>query len=269
MMKLSTIFDRLWADYAALNPSVQKIADLFRREGEKIVNDHIAFRTLDYDAINIDVIARPFVQNGYVPGGEYIFADKHLFARHFEIPGNPDAPRVFISQLDLPKLSPFLQKTFIGELDRMPPEMFDAADLIFSGRIIDPVSYEVYNRLREESEYAAWFYVYGFRVNHFTVSVNALKKYSDILKVNRLLKDNGLIMNSSGGEVKGTAADFLQQSSTLADINQVEFIEGTYGIPSCYYEFAQRYRMPNGELFNGFVAQSANKIFESTDYHKK
>jgi hypothetical protein len=123
--------------------------------------------------------------------------------------------------------------------------------------------------LREESEYAAWFYVFGFRANHFTVSINALKKYNTILKVNQLLKDNGFILNSSGGEVKGTLGDYLQQSSTMADIIPVDFEEGIFSIPSCYYEFAQRHTMPDGTLFSGFVAQSADKIFESTDYYKK
>ena len=36
-------------------------------------------------------------------------------------------------------------------------------------------------------------------------------------------------------------------------------------VPSCYYEFARRYPLPSGELFQGFVPASADKIFESTD----
>jgi hypothetical protein len=45
----------------------------------------------------------------------------------------------------------------------------------------------------------------------------------------------------------------------------VTFTDGTRAIPSCYYEFARRYRLPGGELFQGFVAASADRIFESTD----
>jgi hypothetical protein len=268
-MDSDTIFNRLWVDYTERNPSVQKIVDLFDREGEIIVNDHIAFRTLDYPAINIDILARPFIEHGYTPKGEYIFKDKHLFARHFEIPGNPGTPRVFISQLILSEFSERLQRLFIDSLDRQPPEIFDSANLIFSGSIFKPLSYKVYNELRNESEYAAWFYIFGFRANHFTVSVNALKKYNTILKVNQLLKENGFLLNSSGGEVKGMMRDYLQQSSTMADILAIDFEEGTFSIPSCYYEFAQRYTLPDGSLFSGFVAQSADKIFESTDYYKK
>jgi len=268
-MDLDTIFNRLWIDYKERNPSVQKIVDLFNREGETIVNDHIAFRTLDYPAINIDVIARPFVQQGYVPKGEYIFKDKHLFARHFENSDNPAAPRVFISQLILSEFPEKLQRLFRESLDRQPPEKFDSANLIFSGSLLNPLSHKIYTDLRDESEYAAWFYVFGFRANHFTVSVNALKKFNTILKVNQLLKENGFLLNSSGGEVKGTLMDYLQQSSTMADIIPVEFKEGIFHIPSCYYEFAQRYSLPDGKLFGGFVAQSADKIFESTHYYKK
>jgi hypothetical protein len=268
-MDLDTIFNRLWVDYTERNPSVRKIVDLFDHEGEIIVNDHIAFRTLDYPAINIDVVAKPFIEKGYEPKGEYIFRDKHLFARHFENPANPGSPRVFISQLILSEFSDSLQQLFRQGLDRQSAEKFNPDTLIFSGSLLKPLSYKTYNDLRTESEYAAWFYVFGFRANHFTVSVNALKKHSTILKVNELLKENGFLLNSSGGEVKGSMRDYLQQSSTMADIIPVEFSEGTFSVPSCYYEFAQRYTLPDGSLFGGFVAQSADKIFESTDYYKK
>ena len=53
--------------------------------------------------------------------------------------------------------------------------------------------------------------------------------------------------------VKGTPADRLEQSSTLADAIEVEFSDRTAKIPSCYYEFARRYPLPSGELFQGFV----------------
>jgi hypothetical protein len=51
----------------------------------------------------------------------------------------------------------------------------------------------------------------------------------------------------------------------MADAIEVEFTDAKVKIPSCYYEFALRYRLPNGDLFHGFVPASADKIFESTD----
>ncbi|NTW17289.1 MAG: DUF1338 family protein [Syntrophaceae bacterium] len=84
-----------------------------------------------------------------------------------------------------------------------------------------------------------------------------------------LLKRNGFLLNSSGGEVKGTREELLQQSSTMADIVKIKFIEGEFEIPSCYYEFAHRFRDQDGKLYSGFIAKSADKIFESTNFYKK
>lgn len=268
-MELKYIFDRLWKDYSDQNPSVKRIYDLFINEGEEVVNDHIAFRTLDINEINIDVLARPFTSGGYGPKGEYFFRDKHLFAKHFEHPFDRNAPRVFISQLILKECSPFIQETFSSLMRLTDQSKFTSREMIFSGSLFKPLSYEVYCRMRDESEYAAWFYVFGFRANHFTVSINSLKKYNDIVKVNDLLIGQGFILNSSGGMIKGTPADLLQQSSTMADIVTVNFIEGTYEIPSCYYEFAQRYPGSDSKLYSGFIASSADKIFESTNYYRK
>lgn len=268
-MDLNQIFDRLWTDYTTQNPSSGKIYDLFIKEGEKPDNDHIAFRTLDYPEINIEAVAKPFLANGYVPAGEYIFKEKHLFAKHFELPGNTAAPRVFISQLILSDSSGFIRNTFDELYKKVDWKKINAGELIFTGTFFDSLSFKTYNRLREESEYAAWFYVFGFRANHFTVSINSLKKYNDILKVNDLLKKNGYLLNTSGGEVKGTPSELLQQSSTMADIVKVNFKEGLFEVPSCYYEFAQRHADSNGKIYSGFIAKSADKIFESTNYYKK
>ncbi|MBI5154978.1 DUF1338 family protein, partial [Candidatus Poribacteria bacterium] len=57
------------------------------------------------------------------------------------------------------------------------------------------------------------------------------------------------------------------QGSTMGDEVEIEFVDGRREmIPSCYYEFARRYPDPKtGKIYDGFVAASADKIFESTD----
>jgi hypothetical protein len=79
-----------------------------------------------------------------------------------------------------------------------------------------------------------------------------------------LLLDNGFRLNSVNGLVKGSSLIGLQQSSTLANKVDVIFTDFTVKIPSCFYEFALRHKANSG-LFEGFVADSADKIFESTD----
>ena len=265
-MKTETIFERLWEQYIAENPGAGQIHNLFINEGERVVNDHVAFRTFDDPRVNIDVLARPFLEAGYVPAGEYHFEMKKLRARHYELPGFPESPRVFISELMLDQFSEELQLTIREQLDAVSKDLLTSPDLIYQGSIFASTSHAVYMRLREESEYAAWMYAFGYRANHFTVSINYLKNFEGISEVNSFLKEHGFQLNSSGGEIKGSPEQLLEQSSTLADQVEVIFSDGTYTIPGCYYEFARRYQDANGKLFSAFIAGSADKIFESTDY---
>ncbi len=66
MSQLHDLLDRLWQDYATLNPQAQAIHDMLTQRGEKIVNDHIAFRTYDDPRINLEVLAALFTPFGYV-----------------------------------------------------------------------------------------------------------------------------------------------------------------------------------------------------------
>lgn len=97
------------------------------------------------------------------------------------------------------------------------------------------------------------------------MSINHLSRFKTVAEINQTLKDNGYRVNSSGGEIKGSPEELLEQSSTMADRADVRFTDQTAAIPSCFYEFARRYAKPDGELYSGFVAASADKIFESTD----
>ncbi len=268
-MRTADLFEKLWTQYAGENPSAEKIAGLFRSKGENVVNDHVAFRTFDDPRVNIEILSRPFRELGYVPAGAYHFEAKKLRARHYELPGESEAPRIFISELMLDEFSEDLVNTIRNALDGVPEALLSSPGLIYHGRIFSNLSYEVYDRLRKESEYAAWLYAFGFRANHFTVSVNHLSTFSRLEEVNDFLKQHGYALNTSGGEIKGSPGQLLEQSSTLADRVKVGFTDGVHTIPLCYYEFALRYPAEDGKVFSGFIAGSADKIFESTDFRDK
>ncbi len=258
------LLKKLWNDYSQRTPSAQKVKDLFESEGNHVANDHIAFRTFDDDKINIDVLATAFTKNGYVFKADYHFKKKKLYAKHFEHKTDKNAPLIFISQLITRALSSELQNAIKSILNTADFSTVTPESLIYSGRLWDKPSYALYLKLLAESEYAAWLYVNGFCPNHFTVNVNKLSTFNNLQDVNSFLKTNGFKMNTSGGEIKGTPNQFLEQSSILADKISIEFQEGIYNITSCYYEFAYRYKI-GGKLFKGFIADSADKIFESTD----
>ncbi len=262
-MDATALLHKLWVDYEAQNPQVARIHTLLEARGERITNDHIALRTFDDPRVNLDVLSRPFEANGYVAAGEYGFPEKKLFAKHYEHP-DPRLPKLFISELELAAVSERARADIATLLAALPADASTRDDLPALGRpwSVDTATYE---RLSEESEYAGWLAAFGFRANHFTVLVNALTSFDSLEALNEFLLAQGFELNRAGGLIKGTPADLLEQSSTLAERVPVAFSDGTREIPSSYYEFARRYPDASGRLFSGFLAPNADKIFESTD----
>lgn len=259
---LPSLLDKMWQDYIAINPLAKKISDTLEAQGEKIINDHIALRTYNHPRVSVDVLAKPFLESGYQYKGDYHFPEKKLYAKHFEH-ADSSLPKIFISELKLEEFSPELQKTVNELIAQIPAGQENQFDFVSIGRPWK-VSTEIYNKLLKESDYAAWVAAFGYRPNHFTVFVNVLKKFPELTTLNSFLKAQGFKLNESGGEIKGSKEVCLEQSSTLANNIEVTFEDAKLTVPACYYEFAKRYPMTNGELYQGFVAASADKIFEST-----
>ncbi len=260
---LQQLQELLWSDYTTLNPQVKMVHDFFKNEGEEVINDHVAFRTLAHPEIGINVMEKLFLDLGYVNKGDYHFKEKKLYAKHYEH-ADSNAPKIFISELKIQECSKELQQWALELINLIPSTQKKSAILCTSGRNWE-ASFATYEKLKQESEYAAWFYAFGFRVNHFTVLINRLKKFTSVQSVNAFLKQKGVALNGFGGEIKGTPEELLEQSSTLAYNAKIPFQEGTKEIPACYYEFAKRYADKNGKLYSGFIAKSADKIFESTN----
>lgn len=265
-MSVATIHDllhQLWRDFTRINPQADAIQGLLESRGETVINDHIAFRTFDEPAVNIDVLAQPFTAVGFVSSGNYNFEKKKLRARHYEHP-DPDLPKVFISELKLAEFGPEVTGPVRSLLAQIPGDMLRDPELCAAGRPWQ-VSHADYQALADVSEYAGWMAAFGFRANHFTVLVNRLLTVHSLTELNELVKQAGFPLNQEGGEIKGSPSELLEQSSTLASQVEVEFVDGKFVVPGCYYEFARRHARPDGRMFNGFVPNSADKIFQSTD----
>lgn len=259
------LFTGLWQDYVSITPSAHKIHALLAEKTDTniIVNDHIALRTFDIENVNLNKVAAHFLALGYEQKGDYDFVAKKLTAKHFE---HPDAtiPKVFISELRVAQLSEQAQSIIHKMVKQVDTNAVIADNFLYSGTHWQ-VSSQEYQTLLAESEYAAWMSAWGYRANHFTVSVNYLDNIHELTDVNKILKQADFTLNASGGEIKGGEDVCLAQSSTMADSAVVSFCDKEMTIPSCFYEFAQRYTMQNGEFYQGFVAASADKIFESTN----
>ncbi len=260
---LKAYFNNLWQAYSKVTPSAKHIHKLLRAKShDEIINDHIALRTFDLEKVNIDRFSSILQSLGYHEAGEYHFKEKKLFAKHFEH-SEIEAPKIFVSQLLTKEFSKDLQDIVKNIVNTIDEKTISHKGFLYSARAWE-IDYETYTKLLKESEYAAWLYVWGYVPNHFTVNVNKLKNIKTLKEVNNILLEADFKLNDVGGYIKGSPEVYLEQSSTLADKVEVKFLDKTELIPSCFYEFALRYKK-DGKLYNGFVENSANAIFESTN----
>ncbi|WP_317933519.1 DUF1338 domain-containing protein [Halioxenophilus sp. WMMB6] len=258
-------FQSLWQNYTEVTPQALAIHQLLAELGEPVVNDHVAFRTFSESAINLVALESVLADLGYQAYGAFRFEQKKLNARCYKHRTESTAAKIFLSELQIRELSASSQKILRNLTAQIPTELELAPALFWRGCLWQPLEFGAYQELLLESEYAAWLATMGLRVNHFTVSVNHLKRYTSIESINALLVGNGFRLNTVGGEIKGSPQVLLEQSSTLADTIDHCFASGDHhAIPSCFYEFARRYPKLNGELFDSFIEGNADKIFEST-----
>jgi hypothetical protein len=264
------------------------VAEGIITDAEDIENDHIAFRTMGVPHLGIRSLEKIFLHFGYERRDQFRFHEKKLNA-HWYSPPSPKYPRIFISELRVPDLTDEAQRIIHSCTDQIRTDPVDVLDL--NNRIaVDAFlhtplwrtpTWNDYQRLIEESEYAAWVIYNRYYLNHFTVSVHSLPSgYDTIDQFNSFLKRHGFRLNNSGGEVKVSVDGLLLQSSTVAEMVEAEFQADaertiTRRISGSYVEFAERRVLPEfshrqrNELRrehrrDGFEVASADKIFEST-----
>lgn len=263
-MSPDAFFARLWEDYIAIAPAAGRLRTLVEAEGETVRNDHVAFRTFNRGPIHLGALEPHLFQLGYRVFDTYEFREKRLEAKGYV---HPDGyPRVFLSELKTEEFSRELQDIVDRLVRQVDPHITGEPEVFWAGTPWAPVDFGVYTRLLEESEYAAWVAALGLRANHFTIAVNELEKLKPLEALLDFVESKGFELNTGGGRIKGSPEVLLRQASTLADVREVPFAGGRREpIRTCYYEFAERYPGPDGRLYDGFVAASADKIFQSTD----
>jgi hypothetical protein len=290
---LSLVLDGLMQRYQAHVPDVGAILAAMVRHGliarpSDIENDHIAFRTLGVRPLGIASLERVFLHHGYERRDRYDFPGKKVNA-HWYAPPAPAFPRIFISELRVHELSAEAQAIIRSYTSRVTTDPVDGLNLDSAEEVVAflhaPLwrtpTWADYQRLQQESEFAAWVIYNRYYLNHFTVSIHNLPAgWNTLDAFNRFLESNGFTLNDSGGKAKVSADGKLLQSSTVAALVDAAFDDGRGGtdvrrIPGSYVEFAERRvldafaHLPASEVRRehrreGFEAASADKIFEST-----
>lgn len=299
---IDKIIKQLWINYKNKVGQVKIIEDAIRQQGDHWSEDHIAFRTLPGDHCGLHILQGVFEILGYKKCDDYDFKEKKLKAVSLNpcvedgLHSTQVFPKVFISVLELNSFSlPFQQciLKYTSDVVSSPLEKFkeewaslkenphkieefaQSLTLFLSkGAAWRSPTYQDYELLRKESEYAAWTLVYGNTPNHFTVSIHLMKNFSSLKKFNDFVQQKlGIQMNQAGGNViKGSPEVRLEQSATLAEESIVPFQDGYKKIPYAFVEFAYRHPLEGNKnngmwdsYYQGFVTDNADKIFESTN----
>ncbi len=288
----------LWDAYIHRVNYAQTYVDLVIAKGGKVINDHIAIRTLNTHTgeqpEGINAIKHILNFLNYSPKDSYKFSKKKLTAVHFEHP-NPEFPKIFVSQLEVTELPDWAQK-IISETVVDTPYLIsneainllnilhdkkslpiEAAEILIAElagyfrRPWDPPKKEFILKLNDISQYAAWVLLHGNSINHFTAFINfhEVKEWPDLASTCEGLKKAGVPMKET---IEGEKDSILQQSATQAvkeevvvvdDQGNPENIKWTYA----YYELAQRGMITeNGKekLFSGFLGEQAAHLFDMT-----
>jgi hypothetical protein len=290
---LAGVLDGLMARYRLHVPDAGAIVDAMVGEGliaqaSLIENDHIAFRTMGVQPLGIASLEKVFLHYGYQRRDAYDFPAKKVSA-HWYAPPDPAFPRIFISELRVHELSAEVQRIIRSYTDTVTADPVDAVNLDSAPEVVaflhaplwKPPTWSDYQRLQQESEFAAWVIFNRYYLNHFTVSIHNLPEgWNTLDAFNRFLESHGFTLNDSGGKAKVSADGKLRQSSTVAAMVDAVFDDGRGGtevhrIPGSYVEFAERRvldafaHLPAADIRRehrreGFEAASADRIFEST-----
>lgn len=239
--------------------------------------DHYAFRTFGVENLGINSVAEWFLSLGYLERDELIFPEKKLRARWYS-PPDSTLPRIFVSELKVEELSKEAQ-TIIARYTRDAAlvNKFSTLAGVTGIQPWETPTYEDYQTLAKESEYASWVLTNGYALNHTTIAVHRLEGLSGgIEELNDFLESQGFELNTAGGRTKISPDGLLLQSSTVADKKEYVFSNGeVHTVPASYIEFAERLPLPKYQGLiseqleewqrrDGFEVGSADKIFEST-----
>lgn len=274
--KLTRLLDALWAQYKARVSYARQYEKMVLERGGRVINDHIAFRTFNCatgkQPAGVEAIARVFTPLGYERKDKYLFEDKHLTAWHYEHKTNPDNPKIFISQLEVDRLSPAVAKMITDSVKDAPDLLDKDNPAGFFMRPWTPPKRNLIAPVNKESQYAAWTLLNGNAVNHFTAYINKqnVKEWPDLEATVNALRAAGLPMKD---EMEGEKGSKLRQSSTQAVDAECAVTEDN-GAPGkmkwsyAYYELAERGMVPGPDgkpmLFQAFLGAQATNLFEMT-----
>ena len=85
-MDRDAFFTSLWNQYIRVTPQATGIRTLLTTRGERVVNDHVAFRTFDVEGYDLATVSNILASIGYKAFDSYTFPDKTVSYTHLTLP---------------------------------------------------------------------------------------------------------------------------------------------------------------------------------------
>jgi hypothetical protein len=237
------LVDHLWCDFVSTTPQAAKIRELLIARGELVHHDHIALRTIAAPGLGLDALGGRFEAAGFRPRERYRFDEAHLRARYWQH-DDPNAPKVFIVELDASSLSAGAQAILERLIAQVPRDFGDRPDLIWAGRPWTPTQAD-YQALLAESEHAARVAALGVGVDRCSLDVGALFTFPDADALVAFLVEHAFRVDVRG-----------ERAAIRPDPIAVRFADALARIPSGSYELAIR-RQPCARPSRGYAVSVA------------
>jgi len=256
---------------------------------QRLLNDHLAIRTLSLPGISLDDLHNTLLCIGFKERQMLRFPEKHLRARWYAPPNGVHwLTRLFVSELLVDELSggtrdrlerltaqrrsmrqttgtafrhhPAFDNTLYSDTPRSALALQFAQEMQHS-LLSAPLQRKDYEAVARESDYGAWTLINGNRVNHCTIPVHLMQAPFDSLE--RFMahaSEQWGVEFFNNGAVQRSADELLLQSSTPAQQIDYQFADerAPSKVPGSFVEFIERHR-------EGFDVANAARIFESTD----
>ena len=252
---LSGLINPLWVTYCQRVPQALKIYHLLEEHNKRVVHDHISFRTVNLPWTSGSVLTEKLGQFGYCLRDRASRPEQNLELYWLHHPA-PEVPAILITELDVHCLSqPFqsLLKEITGENDTPP---------LWSLNHIPPKkpTLQQFETLQSDNEMAAWFSLFGTSAHYFSVSVNHLDRQNDMLKLVKLLMEEGFALDNRSGLIRESAHQMIEQVVSLPDQIEISFSpEEKARVSSGCYHFTLRFKSPSGKLYKKFFSDTFSR----------
>ncbi|UYM17000.1 DUF1338 domain-containing protein [Endozoicomonas euniceicola] len=247
---LSDLITPLWVTYCQRVPQALKIYHLLEGHNKRVIHDHISLRTVNLPWTSSSVLTEQLEQFGYCIRDRASCPKDHLELYWLHHPAL-EVPAILITELDVHCLSQPSQSI----MTQITSESSNPAHWSLDQTPPHKPTLQQFETLQSDNEIAAWFSLFGTSAHYFSVSVNHLGRQNDMLKLVKLLMEEGFALDNRSGLIRESAHQMIEQVISLPDQMEVNFgSQEKARVSTGCYHFTLRFKNPSGKLYKKFFS---------------